>query len=465
MTPTSSSHSAGQESATSHPTVRITSGLVQGAHEGAVDSFKGIPFAQPPLGSLRWRAPQPVKPWSDIYQAAQFQHDAMQNPVADEAAPVGTTPSEDCLYLNVWRPAQQNDTQSSASLPVLVWIYGGGFVNGGASPPIYSGENVASQDIVFVSFNYRVGRFGTFAHPQLTQKNPDHGLFGNYGFLDQIAALRWVQQNIASFGGDPSRVTIVGESAGGMSINALLASPLAQGLFHQAVIQSGGDATLGNCTLKEVEQAGVQFASEVGISPEDPDALKKLYDLPAEKIVGDLDLKKLFSTVGGMQSYAEMFSNFRNYSPPFADGIIAQTPINAYQAGCFSRVPLLIGATSGDLGGDDGVMIRGAKDIADVYSQQNLPVYLYHFSYVARSLREEGKTLAAHASDIPYFFATVKTRLQDKLDDEDVKVSDVMHASLVNFVKNGTPTSSHISEWKPYTRNAPSIHNFSAPAS
>src|SRR6516225_7634296 len=221
--------------------VTIESGKLRGSSTDGVVSFKGIPFAAPPVGQLRWRAPQPVAPWSGVREATSFQSDCMQVPFPSDAAPLGTKPAEDCLYLNVWKP----DAATTDKLPVMVWIYGGGFVNGGSSPAVYDGSQFAKKGVVFVSFNYRLGRFGFFAHPALTRENAD-GLLGNYGFLDQIAALQWVQKNILAFGGDPGNVTIFGESAGGFSVHMLMGSPLAQGLFHKAIIESGGGrANLG----------------------------------------------------------------------------------------------------------------------------------------------------------------------------------------------------------------------------
>ncbi|MDB5440871.1 MAG: Carboxylic ester hydrolase, partial [Caulobacteraceae bacterium] len=195
--------------------VTIDSGAVRGATADGVSAWKGIPFAAPPVGDLRWRAPQPVAKWSGVKDTTEYGHDCMQLPFPGDAAPLGTPPAEDCLYMNVWKPA---DAAANAKLPVLVWIYGGGWVNGGASPPTYSGARVASQGVIVVSFNYRLGRFGAFAHPQLTKANADGGKIANYATLDQLAALEWVKRNIARFGGDPSKVTIMGESAGGIDI-------------------------------------------------------------------------------------------------------------------------------------------------------------------------------------------------------------------------------------------------------
>ncbi len=206
--------------ASAGPVATIDSGKVEGKVDDGIASWKGIPFAAPPVGSLRWRAPQAVQPWTGVRQATSHAADCMQLPFPSDAAPLGTKPDEDCLYLNVWKPAA-----SQGKLPVLVWIYGGGFVNGGSSPPTYSGAELAKQGVVVISFNYRIGRFGFFALPQLTREAGDKTPLGNYGFMDQIAALQWIKRNAAAFGGDPANVTITGESAGGMSVNALLTSP------------------------------------------------------------------------------------------------------------------------------------------------------------------------------------------------------------------------------------------------
>jgi para-nitrobenzyl esterase len=222
--------------------VRVASGPLKGTIAGSVVSFKGIPYAAPPTGANRWRAPQPVAPWQEVRSADAYGADCMQPPLAADDAPFASKPSEDCLYINVWAPVEQ----SSGPLPVMVWIYGGSFVGGGSSPAIYDGTHFAERGVVLVSFNYRVGRFGFFAHPALTKEDPD-GLLGNYGFLDQIAALKWVRENIKQFGGDPANVTLFGESAGGISVLDLMTSPLARGLFHKAIVQSGGGRELIRC--------------------------------------------------------------------------------------------------------------------------------------------------------------------------------------------------------------------------
>ena len=218
--------------------VKVDSGQLQGVEADGVISFKGVPFAAPPVGNLRWRPPQPSPKWTGIRQAKEFGPNCMQGrfgPPPSAGAPAVQGPSEDCLYLNVWRPADP----TARNLPVMVWIYGGGFVGGSSSSPMTSGVQFAKQGVVLVAMNYRVGRFGFFAFPALSSERPDENK-GNYAYMDQIAALQWVQRNIAAFGGNPNNVTIFGFSAGGVSVHSMLASPLARGLFHKAIVHSGG---------------------------------------------------------------------------------------------------------------------------------------------------------------------------------------------------------------------------------
>src|SRR5262245_13620443 len=241
--------------------VKAESGLVAGVVADGVKSWKGVPFAAPPTGDLRWRAPRPAAAWSGVREAKAYANDCMQLPFPSDAAPLGTPPAEDCLYLNVWAP----EKPAAPKLPVMVWIYGGGFVNGGSSPAVYDGSQFAKQGIVLVSFNYRLGRFGFFAHPALSAEHPGEPL-GNYAFMDQIAALQWVQKNISAFGGNPKDVTVFGESAGGMSAHALLTSPTAKGLFHKAIIESGGGRGLLSMRKLHEDQPNQPSAETVGVA-------------------------------------------------------------------------------------------------------------------------------------------------------------------------------------------------------
>jgi para-nitrobenzyl esterase len=424
------------------PVVGIDTGQIRGEAQQDVVSWKGIPFAAAPIGALRWRAPQPAAAWTGVRDARAYGHDCMQLPFPSDAAPLGTPPAEDCLYANVWRPAK-----AVAKLPVIVWIYGGGFVNGGASPPTYSGANLAKQGIVFVSFNYRVGRFGTFAHPALTRENADGGLLGNYGYMDQLAALRWVQRNIAAFGGNPANVTIVGESAGGMSVHMLVTSPLARGLFQRAVVMSGGDGSaMGGTGLAAVEKIGADFAQARGISPDDPQAAVKLRALSAEQVTGGLNMMKLF-TPGP-----------RTFASPFVDGKIAVDAAAAYAEGNFAHVPLMIGATSGDMGGRTGFMIGGARKVAGMVAAKGVPVYAYRFSYVAES--QPASAGAGHASDIPFFFDNAAIKYGAQTSPRDMAMGKAISTYIVNFARTGNPNGAGLPAWPLYDRAGDRIMDF-----
>lgn len=425
------------------PQVTVEGGLLQGQQGNGLIVFKGIAYAAPPVGELRWRAPQPAAPWQGVRQARAYGPDCMQTPFATDDAPLATQPSEDCLYANLWRPKETN-----GPLPVLVWIHGGGFVNGGGSPPSYAGAALARQGVLVFSFNYRLGRFGSFAHPQLSHAAADAGQLGNYGFMDQIAALQWVKRNIAAFGGDPGNVTVMGESAGGMSVHALLTSPLAHGLFQKAVIQSGGEPR-NSGSLAQAEQAGLKFARGLGIADDDGRAMAKLRALPADAIVGGLDL----TTMGQAQAAG-------SYVSPFADGKVAVDFAAAYAAGRFNHVPVMVGATADDIGGPEGFMIAGARHTADVFAGAGLPTWHYRFGYVAEATRGLHPKGAAHASDIPYFFGTVGVRYGSDTRPGDQAVSASAVGYLVNFMRTGDPNGSGLPTWKPYAAGKASTLDF-----
>jgi len=471
--------------------VKIETGQLQGVTADGVTSYKGVPFAQPPVGPLRWRAPQPAAKWKGVRSAADYGHDCMQLPFPSDAAPLGTTPAEDCLVLNVWRPKQP-----STKLPVMVWIYGGGFVNGGSSPAVYDGSQFAKQGIVFVSFNYRVGRFGFFAHPALTAEAAGTPT-GNFAILDQIAVLKWIKQNIKSFGGDPGRVTIFGESAGGGSVLTLLTSPLSRGLFQQAMIESGGgrDGLGGMALLHDTsptgkpsaESKGIAFAKGKGITDEGPAGLQQLRQLSADDIVDKLNM-------------ASMGAQAPTYSGEMIDGqIVLGTPQSIFLAGGQAKVPLVIGANSADAGfafyktldelfasfgpaadrartvynpdgtrdlrsvgamaGADRMMVEPARFIAATVAASGQPAYEYRFSYVAKSMRSQWSG-APHATEIPYVFDTVRAKYGAALDPADEATAHAANQYWGAFVITGKPEVPGLPAWEPYNPAADQLLNF-----
>ena len=312
--------------------VRVSNGVIEGigAQKSGVRIFKGIPFAQPPIGVLRWKEPQPVKNWDGVRQATKFGPRCMQAPIFGDMGFRSNGMSEDCLYLNVWTPAKSGEESGKERLPVMVYFYGGGFVAGDGSEPRYDGESMAAKGIVTVTTNYRLGVFGFLAHPELTAESPHHAS-GNYGLLDQAAALRWVQQNIAAFGGDPKRVTIAGESAGSVSVSALMTSPLSKNLIAGAIGESGGiTGTLPAVSLSQAEQGGAKFAAEVGAP-----SIAALRAMDSQQILEP-------ATKGGFASVGRFPITIDGYFLP-------EDPAAIYAAGRQSHVPLLIGWNSEEM--------------------------------------------------------------------------------------------------------------------
>lgn len=461
--------------------VEVESGPLKGVASDGVIAFKGIPYAAPPVGELRWRPPQPVEGWEKLRSAAEFGPDCMQLPFPGDAAPLGIEPAEDCLYANVWIP----EVESAGKRPVMVWIYGGGFVNGGSSPDVYDGSQFARRGVVLVSFNYRLGRFGFFAHPALTREAGSEPV-GNYAYLDQVAALKWVQRNISAFGGDPDNVTLFGESAGGGSVLAMMTSPMAKGLFHKAIVQSGGgregvfppryvdrEGPTGNASGESV---GVAFAEKAGVSGTGPEALKELRALPAEQIVAGLNMATMMTPT---------------YAGPMIDGqVVVGTPIEVLSEDPSFAMPLIIGATNNDIGfplgrtmeaivapfGADAekaralydpentgnVFLVGSRITADAWMVEparffarrivelGQPAYEFRFSYVAESMREKWKG-APHATEIPFVFDTVRARYGDDLKQADKTTAEAANAYWVNFARTGNPNGEGLPAWPRYS--------------
>ncbi|NBC34967.1 carboxylesterase family protein [Novosphingobium sp. FSY-8] len=454
------------------PTAKIASGALRGSADGAVVSFKGIPYAAAPVGANRWRSPQPVKAWTGVRDATAYGNDCAQAPFPPDAAPIQTSPREDCLYLNVWKPAT---AKPGAKLPVVVWIHGGGFVNGGSSPAVYSGHNFARDGVVFVSINYRLGRYGFFAHPGLAAE----GLGGNFGFQDQIAALKWVKANIAQFGGDAGQVTVFGESAGGMSMLMLLQAPEAKGLFHRVIVESGGGrATLAQPTMASAARTGERFAPGLTAA--------QLRALPEDKVTGTLSM---------------MSMGDRGYSGPMLDGrTLLGVAVDAAAAGLMARVPVIIGANSADgfpmvtdkdkifaaYGADadaarklydadgttsglqvgtmtsaDVMFIEPARLMARTLSARGEKAWIYRFGYPAS---EMGPAMggAPHASEIPYAFDTLQLRKGPAPKPEELEVAKQMHRYWVNFIKTGAPDGAGVPAWPLATPTATTVQMLDA---
>lgn len=461
----------------SEATVTIKDGVIKGTIEKSIVVFRGIPFAAPPVGDLRWKEPQPVKPWKEVLIADKF----APAPVQPRVPWMGDiNMSEDCLYLNVWTPAHS----SKDKLPVMVWIYGGGFANGATSVPMYNGENIAKNDVILVSVAYRLGALGFLAHPELSAESAN-GKSGNYGLLDQLAGLKWVQENIDAFGGDPARVTIFGESAGAESVSMLCASPLAKGLFTGAISESGGSfAPVSDnrengvymASLKGSEQIGLEFAKRIGA-----ENIAELRATPYEKWLSDP-----LSQMGGFW--------------PTADGyVIDGDQYKLYREGKYNDVNVIIGTNS-----DEGsVFVRAmdpkqyAESVRSGFgplAARALELYpghdsleVYHSlsdlfretvfawpSYTwARLQSETGKSKvfvyyfdqfrpvslypggpvqkgAAHSSELAYLFGHLKQNPDAKVTDEEQTLSDIMIKYWTNFAKSGDPNDRDMPVWPVY---------------
>ena len=456
---------------TKAPVVRIDSGQVRGLEADGVVNFKGIPYAAPPVGKLRWREPQPAQHWAGVRDATKFGPECMQT--TDEVPK-----SEACLTLNVLRPAT-----SAKQLPVMVWIYGGANVRGQTS--LYpQGDALAKLGVVFVSMNYRMGRLGFFAHPALLAETPDE-VHGNYGYMDQRSALQWVQRNIAAFGGNPNAVTLFGWSSGGGSVVAHLTSPLSRGLFQRAIMLSPGfpapRAKAGPLTeLSDAENMAVDYARSLGITGEGPAALAALRALPAEKLVEGTDHEAEEAALAAGKPLIGV-------AGPMLDGkFIVEAPEFVLAAGREAKVPVMIGATDRDHAqgsadskdelfaifganavqarklydpqGDqtldelkqqvfcDKIHIEPARYLADAVARAGRPAYLYRFSYVAES--ERGKVKGAlHSSELPFVFDIPAEVFGDKVTGDDKKMAELTSAYLVSFAKTGDPNGANRPQW------------------
>ncbi len=458
-------------------TVEITGGTIEGVEQDGILTYKGIPFAAPPVGDLRWKPPAPVAPWSGVRKADAFCHACMQAPGAmGNTAPV----SEDCLYLNVWTPAKKVNEK----LPVIYWVRGGGYVGGSTSTPMYDGTGLAKKGVVMVSVAYRLGPFGFLAHPELSRESGNGS--GTYGMQDMIAGLKWVKDNIGRFGGNPSNVTIFGHSAGGAAISILAASPASKGLFHRAICMSGGSFTpiqttnqsgigLGMPCLKLAESNGEQFLKELGVAD-----IKAARDLSAEDIQ-----KAIPGGMGGMR--------FR----PVADGYVISNDLYLlYESGSFNDTPVLLGHTSDETASfgmnqnitpeafemqiksqygshADAILAayphateteatKASRDImndsgfcwntwawARLQSKNGKgKAFQYYFDYHPNS--PDGGS--GHGSDVPYAFQTLGGSMGEPKQ-ADLRLSDMISSYWINFARSGDPNGPDLPEWPAFSED------------
>ncbi len=424
--------------------VKVEGGLVEGVVENGVEIFKGIPFAAPPVGNLRWKAPQPVQPWRGIlicdkFAKAPLQKDQARHPKEwkniDEMNPAT---SEDCLYLNVWTP----EKRGTKKLPVMVWIYGGGFHVGATDGPVYRGDVYANKGVVMVSIPYRLGIFGYLAHPELSLES-GHGS-GNYALMDQLAGIKWVKDNIAAFGGDPDNITVFGQSAGSRSIQGLICSPLSEGLFQRAIPQSGcAIRTDAKCLpLSENEKLGKDFFETIGIT-----------NLEQMRAMDGVDLQSAYEN-------SKYFPKFR----PSVDGyVLREEMMDATREGHYLDIDYMIGYTKDDVPAANFPVTIGAWADNQVNNLGRRPVYVYSFDHPQPPLPgkenmadEFGAKGVVHSAELPYMFGQVKlsTRPMKK---EDFELADRMSTYWTNFAKYGNPNGPDSGEWVPYSKSNPNV--------
>lgn len=424
--------------------VKVEGGLVEGIVEDGVEIFKGIPFAAPPVGDLRWKAPHPVQPWRgvlvcDKFAKAPLQKEQARHPQGwKNVDEMNSATSEDCLYLNIWKP----EKKESEKLPVMVWIFGGGFHIGGTDGPVYRGDVYAKKGVILVSIPYRLGVFGYLAHPELSRESGNGS--GNYAFMDQLAGIKWVKDNIAAFGGDPDNITVFGQSAGSRSIQGLICSPLSEGLFQRAIPQSGcAIRTDAKClSLSENEKLGKEFFESLGIT--------------------NLEQMRAMDGVALQTAYEN--SKFIPKFRPSIDGyVLKEEMMDATREGRYLDIDYMIGYTKDDVPAANFPVSIGAWADNQVNNLGRRPVYVYSFDHPQPPL--PGKEIVAdsfgakgvvHSAELPYMFGQVKLS-QRPMQKEDYELADRMSTYWTNFAKYGNPNGPEDGEWKPYTKSNPNV--------
>lgn len=448
--------------------VRTACGTVEGVElEHGVKAFLGIPFAQAPTGDLRWKAPQPKAPWEGVLETKAFGNDPMQPVIYEDMIFRGPSKSEDCLYLNVWTTAKRTDD----ALPVLIYFNGGGLMAGSGSEPRYDGAAISREGVIGVTANYREGIFGFFAHPELSAETPYNGS-GNYGFLDQVAAIKWVKENIQAFGGDPNRITIAGESAGSFSVSVLMTSPLSKGLIAGAILSSGAEVLPRKAVeMSDAENAGVALLQSKGIA-----GIAEARALSAE------DLQALFPPAGMAGAIVDGYLMTESTDSVFEKGEQSDVPLlagwNSLEGapgaqtveGYKNQMRVLFGEMT-----DEIFEAYGILEDADVFSEKGFtlagdlftgfptwkvcdyharttsqPVFRYKFNHprpvFAPAQAEPG---AVHSADIEYAMGNLSTNAFFDWKDEDYAISRIFLGYYANFCKNGNPNGEDLPEWTP----------------
>ncbi len=479
-------------SAQSQPQVKTNDGILEGVNESGINIFRGVPFAAPPVGDLRWKAPQPVQKWSGVRKADEFGPNPMQENIYGDMQFGTKKISEDCLYLNIWTPAKKMNEK----LPVFIYFNGGGLLAGSGSEPRYAGFSLARRGIVAITANYREGIFGFFAHPQLSKETAYKGS-GNYGFLDQAAAIKWVKENIVAFGGDPDKITIMGESAGSMSVCALMASPLSKNLINQVMASSGSVLGYGDVSaLAEAEKVGIEQVKKMGYKN-----ISDLRALPADQLMKLAGLKNVpiynidgyFLTEQPSETYAkneqaqvaclignnsaEMTPYFVLQNKPATIENLKPAVENTFKISADKLLPMYGLNTDADIMKLPGYQLAG--DMFIVYStwkwtdelkrNSSKPVYRYQYCHPRPDMVMKDKEAglaggvqdkkddtsapktpgAVHSADIEYQMGTLSTNTAFAWNADDYAVSDIFESYSANFIKTGNPNGLGLPDWTP----------------